>query len=427
MVSSTASHLSAGRRPGPGPGGLVRLFAGLSGALVPALVLALVLALGASPAGASAPVRAAAAACTSAPPTASVIADVPWPQARYDLAALGRISQGAGVTVAVLDSGVDIVNPQLAGQVVAGGDMLDSTGDGRTDCIGHGTAVASIIAARPMAGAGLSGLAPAARILSIRVNDRIDSGEGITGPGDLQDLVDGIREAVRRRPGVINLSISTGADNPDLRAAIQSALDADIVVVAAAGNNHDRGDPRPYPASYDGVVGVGAIGPDGQRVAKSQVGSYVDIVAPGDAVIGAAPRSGHLSYQGTSFATPFVAATAALIRARWPQLDRTEVVRRLLATADPAAGARPSPDYGYGVVNPMRALTELLPPAAGVAAITPTPVVQPGVGRLSQRPPPTILALTAAAVLMLAAAAVVTLAAAMPAGRRRRWRPGRTP
>jgi membrane-anchored mycosin MYCP len=150
-------------------------------------------------------------------------------------------------------------------------------------------------------------------------------------------------------------------------------------------------------------------------------------VAPGDAVIGAAPGSGHLAYQGTSFATPFVAATAALIRSRWPQLARTEVVRRLLATADPAAGARPSPDYGYGVVNPMRALTEMLPPAPGVVAVTPSPVVQAGTGRLSQRPAPTPIALAAAAVLVLAAAAVATLAAAMPAGRRRRWRPGRAP
>jgi membrane-anchored mycosin MYCP len=389
--------------------------------------MALIVGLGAGPAAALPRIRAAAVACTSSPPAANVIADVPWPQVRYDLAALSQVSQGAGVTVAVLDSGVDTVNPQLAGQVVAGGDMLDSTGDGRTDCVGHGTAVASIIAARPMPGAGLSGLAPAARILAIRVSDRIDNGEGVTGSGDLQDLVDGIKEAVRRRPGVMNLSISTTADNPDLRAAIQSALDADIVVVAAAGNYHDRGDPRPYPASYDGVVGVGGIGADGQRVAKSQVGSYVDIVAPGDAVIGAAPGSGHVTNQGTSFATPFVAATAALIRAKWPQLDRAEVVRRLLATADPAAGARPSPDYGYGVVNPMRALTELLPPVAGVAAITPTPVVQPGLGRLSQRPAPTALALGAAAVLVLSAAGVVTVAIAMPAGRRRRWRPGRTP
>jgi membrane-anchored mycosin MYCP len=422
MLSSTPSRLPAGRHPGNGHAGLLSLLGGLCATLVTALVVV----LGAGPAAAFVPVRGAAAVtCSSSPPAANVIADVPWPQVRYDLAAVGQISQGAGVTVAVIDSGVDSVNPQLAGQVLGGGDMLDSSGDGRTDCVGHGTAVASIIAAKPMAGAGLRGVAPAARILAIRASERVDTGEGITGAGDVDDLIAGIKEAVKRHPQVMNLSISTAGDNPGLRAAIQSALDADIVVVAAAGNYHAQGDPRPYPASYDGVVGVGAIGPTGERVASSQVGSYVDIVAPGDDLIGAAPRSGHLPYQGTSFATPFVAGTAALIRARWPELDRTEVVRRLLATADPAAGGRPSPDYGYGVVNPMRALTELLPPAQAVVASSPSPVARPGLGALNQRPAPTGLALAAALVLLLAAIGVAAVATAMPAGRRRNWRPGR--
>lgn len=371
------------------------------------------------------PVRVAAVTCSTSPPTANVIADVPWPQVRYDLTAVGQVSQGEGVTVAVIDSGVDSVNPQLAGQVVGGGDMLDGGGDGRTDCIGHGTAVASIIAARPMDGAGLRGVAPAARILAVRASERIDTGDGVTGAGDMRDLVAGIKEAVKRRPQVMNLSISTNVDDPGLRAAIQSALDADIVVVAAAGNYHAQGDPRPYPASYDGVVGVGAIGPDGQRVAKSQVGSYVDIVAPGDAVIGAVPGHGHQACQGTSFATPFVAGTVALIRARWPELDRTEVVRRLLATADPAAGGRPSADYGYGVVNPMRALTELLPPVPAAVLTTPTAVARPALGGLDQHPSPSGLALTAALVLLFVAIGVATVATALPAGRRRNWRPGR--
>jgi subtilisin family serine protease len=122
---------------------------------------------------------------------------------------------------------------------------------------------------------------------------------------------------------------------------------------------------------------VGAIGQNGTRVAASQVGPYVDIVAPGEAIVGAAPRSGHQVRTGTSFATPFVAATAALIRARYPQLNQIEVVHRLLATADPASGGQPSPDYGYGVVNPLRALTEVLSPAGVVAVATPTPVIEP--------------------------------------------------
>jgi type VII secretion-associated serine protease mycosin len=320
-----------------------------------------------------------------------------------------------------------MANPQLsAGAVRGGGDLLNTAGNGTDDCLGHGTAVASIIAARPIAGAGLRGLAPAASILAIRVSERIDTENGPIGSGSVKALVDGIRRAVaaRPQPRVINLSISTSTDNVDLRAAIQAALDADIVIVAAVGNGYAKGNLTPYPASYDGVVGVGAIGQTGARVAQSQVGPYVDIVAPGDAVVGAAPRSGHVIQSGTSFATPFVAATAALIRARWPEMTRAEVVRRLLATADPSSGGQPSPDYGYGVVNPVRALTEVLPPAGVVAAASPTPVIQPGLASANQIPGPTALALATTATLLLAALMIVALAAAAPVGRRRGWRPG---
>ena len=124
-----------------------------------------------------------------------------------------------------------------------------------------------------------------------------------TGVGNVQALIDGIRRAVaaKPKPHVINLSISTATDNAGLRAAVQAALDADIVVVAAVGNQYGRGNPTPYPASYDGVVGVGAIGQNGTRLAASQVGPYVDIVAPGEAIVGAAPRSGHLVNIGHQF------------------------------------------------------------------------------------------------------------------------------
>jgi type VII secretion-associated serine protease mycosin len=353
----------------------------------------------------------------------TIIADVPWPQQRYDLSALSQITDGSGVRVAVVDSGVDAAHPQLRRAVVAGEDRLDPVGDGRDDCIGHGTGVASVIAARPVAGTGLRGLAPGVTIVPIRVSERIQTEDGPAGAGDVDDLAAGIRAAVRARPrpAIINVSLSTTGDHPALRSAVAEALAADIVVVAAAGNRHDRGDPTPYPAGYDGVVGVGAIGADGTRADSSQVGSYVDLVAPGSAVVVALPGRGHQTVQGTSFATPFVAATAALVRARWPDLDRHQVVRRLLATADPAPGDRPSPAYGWGILNPTRALTEVMaPPRPGptpapIAARAPALVgsVGPGAGTVR-----------VAAALVIAAALVAVVAAAVPQGRRRRWRPG---
>ena len=333
-----------------------------------------------------------------------------------------QITDGSGVTVAVIDSGVDADAPQLSGAVVRGADMLDRGGDGRQDCVGHGTAVASIIAGAREPGVGLVGLAPGVRILPVRVSERV---ENSTGAGTVDDLAAGIRAAIAAhpRPGVINLSISTTEDSSSLRSAIRDALAADIVVIAAAGNEYDKGDPTPYPASYDGVIGVGAIGPDGLRVASSQVGPYVDITAPGFGVIGDVPGRGQQAYEGTSFAAPFVAATAALIRARYPGLHDADVVTRLLATADPAPGALPSPQYGYGVVNPLRALTAVVSGLPSPAT-SPSPVSL-GPPRADAQPPgPDRLVVGFALALILGAILLAVFAAAVPAGRRRRWQPG---
>jgi type VII secretion-associated serine protease mycosin len=355
---------------------------------------------------------------------------IPWPQLRYDFGQVHRITDGSGVTVGVIDSGVDEQAPQLARAVERGADMLDSGGDGRQDCVGHGIAVASIIAGAPEAGVGLQGLAPGVRILPVRVSERVENGSDTTGSGTVSDLAAGIRAAVaaRPRPAVINLSISTADNDPELHAAINSALDADVVVMAAVGNDNDHGDPTPYPAAYHGVVGVGAIGPDGLRVSSSQVGPYVDLTAPGFAVIGDAPGNGQQTFEGTSFAAPFVAATAALIRARVPQMHRQDVVARLLATADPAVGAAPSTGYGYRVPNPLRALTAVVDPstsAGGAVSSSPSPQSTP------VPPSPTAvldpLVVGFALALVLGATVLCVIAVAVPAGRRRRCQPGQVP
>jgi type VII secretion-associated serine protease mycosin len=376
------------------------------------------------PAAASSPPALVSGACSSPVQPQALDPEIPWPQQRFDYASVRQITDGSGVTVAVIDSGVDSETPELAGTVVPGADMLDRGGDGRQDCVGHGTAVASIIAGAPEAGVGLLGLAPGVRILPIRVSERV---ENSTGAGTVEDLAAGIRAAVAAhpRPGVINLSISTSEDNASLHAAVRAALAADIVVVAAVGNDYDKGNLVPYPASYDGVVGVGAIGPDGLRVASSQVGPYVDLTAPGSGVIGAVPVRGQMAYEGTSFAAPFVAATAALIRARYPGLHQADVVTRLLATADPAAGALPSPQYGYGVVDPLRALTAVVSgPLSPRTSASPVALGPP-------RPPAASAGLNSTVVgfavaLIAAALLLAAIAAAVPAGRRRRWRPGQS-
>ena len=306
----------------------------------------------------------------------------PWAQQRYGTANLAGVADGRGITVAVIDSGVDAAYPQLRGRVVAGIDLLDR-GDGRIDCVGHGTAVASIIAAAPSPANGFAGLAPGATILPVRVTERSAADPGSTdrtvGAGDLARAV---RGSVDRGASVINLSVVVYEDSPALRAAVAYAERRDAVVVAAVGNQHDRGDPTPYPAAYPGVIAVGAISPSGMRVPTSQVGPYVDLVAPGADVLAAAPPRGYGLYEGTSFAVPFVSATAALLRQYRPDLTAAQVSARLAATADPAAGSGRAEEYGAGELDPYRAVTDSLPDPtthAVPAATLPRPAPRPRV------------------------------------------------
>jgi len=303
----------------------------------------------------------APAVCSSSIAPAPQVAELPWPQRRNPPEQVNNLTTGSGVTVAVIDSGVDVDHPQLRGRAATGADFLDA-GDGRTDCVGHGTAVAGLIAARPLPGVGFAGLAPDARILPVRVSEQQvvegrESGRTVTAPVFAQ----AIRWAVDHDADVLNLSVVIYQDHPAVRSAVAHALSKDVVVVAAAGNLHTDGaapDPIPYPASYPGVIGVGAIGPDGARESFSQVGPYVDVVAPGAEVLSAVPGGGHRTQSGTSYAVPFVAATAALIRAYQPTLSAQEVATRILATTDPTPATGADSGYGSGAVNPYRAVTE---------------------------------------------------------------------
>ncbi|MER7455612.1 type VII secretion-associated serine protease mycosin [Micromonospora sp. NPDC126480] len=365
----------------------------------------------------------AAPRCATPLAPARPITTVPWPQQRYAPERLAPLATGAGVTVAVVDSGVDHTHPQLAGRVATGTDLLDRGGDGTRDCAGHGTGVASIIAAARQDGVAFHGLAPDARILPVRVSeqqvvDGRESGRTVSA----RDFAGAIRWAVDNGADVLNLSVVLYRDDPAVRAAVGHALARDVIVVAAAGNLHDSGDPRPYPAAYDGVLGVGAIGADGVRSSFSQTGPYVDLVAPGGDVVTAAPGRGHHRAEGTSYAVPFVAATAALLRQYRPELDGAEVAERILATTDPAPGA----GYGAGVLNPYRALTE-----SGGGSVR----ARPAAALLDDRDDPARLAerarrdsardqaLLVAGVGSAVVTAAVLLAVVLPHGVRRRWRP----
>jgi membrane-anchored mycosin MYCP len=319
-----------------------------------AAVVAALLGL-AVPAALARPVPAGAAAgCPSGTrvPAGRPIAEVPWPQRRYEPQRLAGIADGTGVRVAVIDSGVDASHPQLRHAVLKGRDYLPGSagGDGRTDCVAHGTAVASIIAAAPAPGTGFAGLAPDARILPIRVTEAAE-GASTGRAGTAAGLARAITAAVRDGARVLSISMVLYRDDARVRDAVRGAVRAGAVVVAAAGNDHGRSagpDPVPYPAGYPDVIGVGAIDESGRRLPDSQVGSYVDIVAPGADVTAAVPAGGLGYFSGTSFAVPFVSATVALI------LSRTRAPRH--PSACPECGMWPPGSRQAPIPRPTRFL-----------------------------------------------------------------------
>lgn len=260
---------------------------------------------------------------------------------------------GKGVTVAVLDSGVDGTHPDLSGRVKPGLDVVDGSTDGRKDPVGHGTSVADLIAGR-RGGDGVAGVAYDASILPVRVLDANNR------YGDATIVANGLRWAVDHGATVVNMSLGGAAESQPLADALRYAFDHDVVVVACAGNVADGGTQVWYPARGSGVIAVSGLGSDRNFWTGSLSGDAVALSAPADGLIGARP-GGYWHVQGTSFAAPLVAGTAALIRSRWPSMSAANVVNRLISTADDEGPPGRDPQYGYGMVDPARAVTDSVP------------------------------------------------------------------
>jgi type VII secretion-associated serine protease mycosin len=343
-------------------------------------------------------------------------AATPWAQQALSFASVWPLTRGAGVTVAVVDSGVD-ANPQFGNRIIEGPDLASGLAatPADADCVGHGTSVASIIAAAPVAGVSFAGVAPAADVLSVKITNSDTFAGSVAAQA--------IRAAVTAGAQVINLSLAT-VSSPALASAVQFAQASNVVVVAAAGNDNPDGAVGPfYPAAYPGVLSVGAVGPDGSLASFSDTRTPVSVTAPGADVTaaypGVFPKAYNPGSNGTSFATAFVSGVAALVRAAHPDLDQAEVVARITATANGAAG----PGTGHGLVNPVQAVTAVLPATGADSGVS-----SPGRVQIDRAPPPdraaTSIALPLVAVAGGLAALVVAAAVIVPAGRRRHWRPG---
>jgi type VII secretion-associated serine protease mycosin len=296
-------------------------------------------------------------------PTASAdyVRDQQWVLDVFAMKDTWSETQGEGVTVAVVDTGVDGSHPDLTGQVLKGKDFTGG-GNAQEDVVGHGTRMASLIAAHGHGAgnaSGMIGLAPKVKILPLRTLQKADD-------KNLDETwAPAVRYAVDQGAKVINLSFAdeystTGIDGRD---AISYAQAHDVVVVAGTGNN---GGDVGYPAALPGVVAVGAVDKEANVWENSSTGKRVALTAPGVDILAANKNraQGYSIASGTSDATAFVSATAALVRAKYPDLTAGQVISRLIKSASFLGheGLKtPDEEYGYGIIRPRQAVTMDIP------------------------------------------------------------------
>jgi subtilisin family serine protease len=356
-------------------------------------------------AGLSAPVLVAA------PARADIVRSTEsWVLSELNLPAAWSVSQGKGVVVAVIDSGVNPAVSDLAGSVTTGPDFTGvDTPPSNPGWGVHGTWMASLIAGHGHDdGSGIIGSAPQSTVLSIRViTDNTDPNyaryEAQSAGRGQRELAAAITYAVNHRAQVISMSIGYSLQSRPVRAALQDAYEHNVVVVASAGNSGDPAGaagtghaPYSFPADYPGVLAVAAVNSSGQVSSFSSENLSVQVAAPGVRVP-AQGRDGQYWYvSGTSPACALTAGVVALIKARYPALTDSQVISAI--TSSTAPRTRPERGWneqiGFGVVDAAAALTAAghlaaaPPPAAGMAtaahfgggpaAIPPVPVAPRG-------------------------------------------------
>lgn len=303
---------------------------------------------------------------------ADPIGDGQWYLKALDTTAAHRISQGQGVKVGVIDSGVDPTHPDLRGSVEAGADFSRTgAADSLTDTDGHGTSMASLIAGHGQ----IKGVAPAATIVSIKVSDGFSGsatavGQAITWASD---------------HGIRIVSISSGYDSDDLvlRQAVDKARGKGMIIVAAAGNRPDATVVQ-YPAAYDGVIAVGGTDKNGNPSKVSVTGPQLLLAAPADSLSTAYRDKRRVVTTGTSNSAALVAAAAALVLAEHPDITAQDLTRRLTSTATDKGPAGRDDQYGHGIIDITAALTApaATPPAqqttTAPAASPSPPLAAPG-------------------------------------------------
>lgn len=374
-----------------------------------------------------------------------------WHLDRLGMDQAWRIATGRGVEIAVVDTGVALVgSPYLPPERFTTYDLLGGMSNkdleqGGIDCL-HGTQVVGLLAGgrsgtRPLDDrTNFSGIAPDATVISYRALAASVGGQQEPEedrPDDVQATIAAIRHATEIDVDIINLSLVVpGGDPglPELQAAVTDALDAGIVVVAAAGNVVEGMSGPAYPASFDGVISVGMTtrtdAPSQNSWPAPEGAPAVTIGAPGSDLMSIRPSSAideatasNQSYaaelEGTSFAAPLVSGVIALMLEENPDLTPGEVRQRLIDTADPPSNTAPGRQLGWGIVNPLRAIAGVaVPPETESSEVERAPA--PPLPEPEQRDmTPVYAGIGIGAGALLLAGAGLVVAITIPAARRR--------
>jgi subtilisin family serine protease len=281
----------------------------------------------------------------------------PFMASQWNLAMVGlpeawRTTQGLGVTVAVVDSGVDGSHPDLVGRVMPTVDLTPGPAVPSSAMV-HGTRVASLVAGN-LNGIGMAGVAPQANILPVEALD-------VSGVGDSATVARAIIAAADRGARVINLSLGGPDRDPVLDSACAYAFARGAVLVAAGGNSYQDGNAVQYPAASPNVVAVASVNASGAPSVFSNTGRHIALAAPGERVLAAYPGGGYNRESGTSFAAPHVSGAMALVAAANPSLSAPQIVSVTQLTAqDDVSGNGRDQQYGHGIVRADRAVAAAL-------------------------------------------------------------------
>jgi type VII secretion-associated serine protease mycosin len=287
-------------------------------------------------------------------------------------------NRGRGVTVAVVDSGVDLDHPELVANLTLGETFVSGT-DSPNDDNGHGTHVAGIIAATANNG-GVIGVAPETRIMPVKVLDS-------AGSGSLYDVADGIRWATDNGAQVINLSLGTVSNSSTLEEAVEYAVNNGVLLISSAGNCGDGAyrrngcsyqDQPSYPAALSDVVAVASTDEFNNQSSFSNQGSCVELAAPGSDIYSTYPENEYETLSGTSMAAPHVAGVAALVWAHYPGWNSDQIRRQLRETAADLGSSGWDSRFGYGLVNAGEAIKTahahaVVAPSSNVTLTAPEP------------------------------------------------------